>query len=172
MPLPEQFEFLVANFVDTAAITTSMVGSVNQFKASNPEYYKEVISGINSENLKSLNALRKINSNSATEKDYDSFRISFEASRKMTKKLGELSNVAIEPDDATALIEKSLTRGAFVSKLPGAGGYDSIVALVRSREDLKNLKKFWSEQKSLQLLNVEKNSSGFEIIKSKNKVAL
>jgi ERG8-type phosphomevalonate kinase len=179
LSLPKTFDFIVANFKNNAAITTSMVGEVNKFKAAQPEKYREITSAIDNENKIAIGALRAIADtpelksilrhdgvNSELQHNLDIFKSSFNKGRLLTKKLGELSGAQIEPDAATRLIEKSVEKGAFVVKLPGAGGYDSIGALLlngygsSARESVSS---FWTGNESLHLMNLRRSSSGFSI---------
>ena len=167
MPLPSAFDLMLANFINKAAITVSMVGSVNQFKAEHPDSYSDMIKEMNARNTDALNAMRKIVHDGSSEESFEDFKSSFDEARYATKRLGELSNVIIEPDDATELIEESERHGAFVAKLPGAGGYDSIAALIRKDRDdgaASKLSDFWSRNRSLQMLHVKRRSVGIEVL--------
>lgn len=149
--LPEQFRLLFANFGESM-ITTKALGSMSDFKLKDPGTYKNLIKGINDENARAIDALRKINK--GDEGALDSFRESFDNGRELTKRLGILSGVDIEPDDCTKLIEESRKNGAFVSKLPGAGGKDAIAALSLSDKDAELLRNFWRSRHSLKILDI------------------
>ncbi len=149
--IPDGFQLLLATFGDSM-ITTSAVGSVSSFKKKDPDTYDALIRVINEQNVLAINALKKISRGS--EDHFDSFKLAFDTGRLLTKKLGELSNVAIEPDDCTFLIEESERHGAYVSKLPGAGGKDAIAALALNDGDSKSLRKFW-KNKGLNILEVK-----------------
>ncbi len=166
-PLPNVFDFLVANFVGNAAITTSMVGSVNGFKETNRQEYDKIIREMDDRNrtaIEKLRLLQKI----GEEESFNEFKSAFDQARVASKRLGKLSNVPIEPDDATELIEESNANGGFATKLPGAGGYDSIASLIRvenGNKGMDKLRKFWSEKENLSTLKVVSNRKGVEVLK-------
>ncbi|MCL5434037.1 MAG: hypothetical protein M1538_03655 [Candidatus Marsarchaeota archaeon] len=158
--LPIIFDTLIANFINESSITTSLVGSVNEFKKHNPEVYANIINEINKSTKKAVNALYEINnSNNTNTNKIEEFIEEFEKSRLATKQLGKLSNTEIETDDITELIEKSKLNGALVARSPGAGGKDSLVALSLKGEKDK-LKKFWSTINILELLETEVQNNG------------
>ncbi|MCL5239430.1 MAG: hypothetical protein M1286_03090 [Candidatus Marsarchaeota archaeon] len=166
LPLPRAFDFLMASFSGNAAITTSMARSAGQFKQEQPERYSQAVGEMNKENELSISHLRKISRGDISEGTLSDFKEAFDRARLATKRFGEMSGVGIEPDDATSLIEESKKNGAFVAKLPGAGGYDSIAALVRNHagtSDTERLKNFWSSSSSLQLLGVARHDGGAEV---------
>lgn len=165
LPLPEIFEVAVAKFARKSAITTAMVGSVNKFKNENPEAYGMFIGMINKETLTAISTLEKINKFIDVEANVQLFKTAFNKSRLFTKTLGVMAEVEIEPDDATRLIDKTVENGAFVARLPGSGGYDSIAAIVMKGEKSKEIKKvlkFWGSIPYLQVMDVKKNYSSFE----------
>lgn len=157
--LPDIFKTSMANFVNEAAITTSLVSVVNEFKKKNPQIYKDIITEMNDSAEKAVSALSRINSWDNTNK-IEEFVDNFERSRLATRKLGELSGADIEPADATKLIEGSKKEGALVAKLPGAGGKDSIVAISKSGDEAEHLKRFWSSDDHLELLSVSMQNNG------------
>ena len=143
LQLPDNFIMSFANFGESM-ITTKAIGSISDFKVKDPDTYLSLVSEINRENVTAIKALKKIKKG-----DYDSletFRAAFERGRHLTKKLGMLGNVGIEPDDCTDLIEKSMKHGAYVAKLPGAGGRDAIAAFSLDATAQKNLAEFWRNQ--------------------------
>lgn len=149
--MPADFKPLFANFGE-AMITTQAVGSVSDFKKKDPETYNKLINDINDENMKAVEALKKIKNGDGYAAA--AFREAFDKGRLLTKKLGELSNVGIEPDDCTQLIEESKNTGAFVAKLPGAGGKDAIAALSLTQQDHERLREFWKSRKDLSISNL------------------
>ncbi len=155
--LPKEFKLLFANFGE-AMITTQAVGSVSDFKKKNPDIYNKLIKEINDENVKAVEALRKVKNGDG---DYlPLFKEAFDKGRILTKKLGELSNVDVEPQDCTQLIEDSKRNGAFVAKLPGAGGKDAIAALSLDNDLYSSLKSFWERRKELNLLDIKAVENG------------
>ena len=150
--LPNKFRLLFANFGE-AMITTAAVGSVSDFKKRNPDEYNKLIKQINDENVRAVDALKKIG---ACDKDaIMPFKDAFDKGRLLTKKLGELSNMEVEPEDCTKLIEESKAKGAFVAKLPGAGGMDAIAALALDTKSYDTLKAYWNKRKDLSMLPIK-----------------
>ncbi|MEM3227738.1 MAG: hypothetical protein QXK65_02210 [Candidatus Micrarchaeaceae archaeon] len=172
MKLPENLKFAVADFVGAAAITTTMVGSVNMFKKSAPEEYYKLINAMNNENVKAIESLKNINKGKNIEDNLENFKQSFNAGRRLAKTLGERSNVPIETDEITDLIEKTVEKGAFVAKSPGSGGYDSIAALFLVKDDsaYRNVVDFWSNDHRLRPFQLERNSNGLEINRDRQKL--
>jgi phosphomevalonate kinase len=160
LSLPKELRLVFANFVGEAMITTAGVGSVSEFKKNNPDRYSELVRSINDQNVKAVEALKKLGGGST--EAYALFEESFEKGRVFTKELGVLSGVGIEPNDCTKLIEGSKMNGAFLAKLPGAGGKDAIAALVLSRKDETRLKRYWKKNKALSLLKLKIGSMGLQ----------
>ena len=156
--LPKEFRLLFANF-GNSMITAKAIGSVSDFRKSNPHTYSDIMNEVNKENIKAINALRDMK-DGISENALEKFREAFNRGRVITKKLGLLSNVGIEPDDCTALIEDSVKHGAFVAKLPGAGGKDAISALSIGQKSQSALYRFWKSKKELSVLDVRFTSDG------------
>ncbi len=158
--MPSGFELLFANFVGESMVTTKAVGSVSTFKTKDPEKYLSVINRINEENVNAINALKKFDGNAEAKRE---FAEAFIAGRRYTKELGILSNTEIEPEDCTELIEQSEHNGAFVAKLPGAGGRDAIAALCDSTANRQKLSAFWSARKELSENRIGFYNEGFDV---------
>ncbi len=156
--LPDEFKLLFANFTGESMITTAAIGSVSGFKAKEPEKYADLIKRINDENQKAVDAIKRFE---AGDKDaLGLFKEGFEEGRRLTKELGILSSVSIEPDDCTNLIEESKNNGAFLAKLPGAGGKDSIAALALSEAEKARLKNFWKGRGDIGVLDLNFSETG------------
>ncbi|MGC9132696.1 MAG: hypothetical protein ACP5HJ_03645 [Candidatus Micrarchaeia archaeon] len=152
--LPNFFEIALANFVGTSASTTSLVSKVNEFKRAQPREYKKLIKKIKENDEKAifiLESLRRIKEKETRNNLLSRFALNFERSREFTKKLGELSGAEIEPEKYSKLIEKTKKAGAFVARLPGAGGGDSIVALCLSKELKNKVENFWKGYKQIRM---------------------
>lgn len=159
--LPAEFKLTFANFVGESMITTESIGSVSEFKKNSPDMYNELMRELNQANLDAIGYLKKIING---DKDAMAmFQESFEKGRSLLKELGNLSKVGIEPEDCTALIEESKKNGAFVAKLPGAGGKDSIAALSISKEGKSQLRKYWKGRKELAILDIKLNKKGLTL---------
>ncbi len=154
--MPKGFKILFANFGESM-ITTKAVGSVSDFKKNDPHIYFDLIKELNEDNNKAVKALKAAKEGKAAA--MEEFRAAFDHGRSLTKKLGIFSNVGIEPDDCTELIEESKKNGAFVAKLPGAGGKDAIAAISLDTASRASLRKFWKSRK-LNILKVKPVSDG------------
>ena len=163
--LPPVFKSCMANFVGDSAITTSLVGTVNEFKKRDPQSYKNIIAEINESAEKAVIALSRIKDKNSTS-SIEEFVDNFEKSRLATKELGRLSGANIEPDDTTELIEESKRNGALVAKLPDAGRKDSIVAISIGDDKASSLKRFWSKKSNLEVLDVLMQNKGVATPKS------
>ncbi len=150
--MPEGLRLSFANFTGESMTTTKAVGSVSDFKKRDPDAYSKLMEEINAENVKAIAALKAVSKGDAGA--YDEFGLAFDAGRAMTKRLGESSGVSIEPDDCTALIDESKSNGAFVAKLPGAGGKDAIAALSRDADSKGRLERFWRGRSELKIQDI------------------
>ncbi|MDE1851907.1 MAG: hypothetical protein KGH69_04445 [Candidatus Micrarchaeota archaeon] len=158
--MPGIFKMSYASFVGEGMSTKAAVSKVFEFKKSNPERYMELIGEIGNASNRSIDSLRRISVDGSDSDARNEFRSSFNAGRVATKRLGIESGVEIEDDYSTGLIEESCRNGAFVAKLPGAGGRDAIAALSISPDDEK-LRRFWSSNKSLSVLDIRTSNEGF-----------
>ncbi len=155
--MPRELKLVFANFGDSM-ITTKALGSVSEFKIKDPRTYSKLMKEIDSANRDAVNALERMKN--GENGDEDAFRESFDIGRAATKKLGALSGVGIEPDDCTQLIEDSKKNGAFVAKLPGAGGRDAVAALCRSDSERLRLREYWNGRKELRVLELNSVEGG------------
>ena len=161
--LPSIFKTTMANFVNNAAITTSLVGVVNEFKKRSPDTYQEIINEINKYAERASACMAKINGPDDST-NIDAFVENFEKSRMATKMLGELSGADIETEDQTKLIEESKKNGALVARLPGAGGKDSIVALSLDDKSAAQIRNFWPRNDKLEVIGVSMQNDGVTCI--------
>ncbi|BCS90784.1 MAG: phosphomevalonate kinase [Candidatus Micrarchaeota archaeon] len=136
--------------------TNDLVSKVFEFKKANSSLYNEIISLIDYYDRRAIRALSHIESNKTR------FKYAFTAARLLTKLLGREAGVDIEDDKTTALIESLEENGAFVARVPGAGGKDAIAALSISKSDYNRLKLF-AKKKHLDLIELESYSKGFYV---------
>ncbi len=160
--LPSMFGSSMAHFLEEGVSTTSFVSKVNEFKKKNPEEHKRLIEEINAHNLKALEALSNINAGTDVEHNLSVFKSSAEAGRIKTKLLGKASETDIEPESCTKLIEESERNGAFIAKLPGAGGKEAIAALCTNGM-CAELEKFWRTRADLRVLDVKMVNQGYSV---------
>ncbi|MEK6954160.1 MAG: hypothetical protein AABX01_04075 [Candidatus Micrarchaeota archaeon] len=142
--LPNNFIPLLA-YAGKSASTSEMIGKIVKMKAKGKQDYAALIHEIDSANAQAISDLGR--------GDMASFKHHFKDGRLPTKKLGELAGAEIESSAMTRLIEESMGHGAFVCKLPGAGGGDIIAAICLSKKDAIRLREFWRSRK-LKVLNV------------------
>lgn len=159
MQLPRVFTAVIANIPNTSTSTIKMMAGIKPFKENYPDEYNALFAKLNEHNKTALNALRALTKGTESLQE---FRIAFDASRSLVKKLGEKSGVEIESNAFSELIEDSKQHGAFVALLPGAGGGDSIAALCLSPRDASRLKSFWNSR-GLQVLNISTSNEGVKL---------
>lgn len=151
---PSNLKLVFASFPDQSMSTTGAVGKIMEFKKNNPNEYEKFMQEINTGNKLAIEALEK--------GDMENFKIFFEKARVLTKNLGKKVDVNIESDEMTELIEETKQNGAFVAKLPGAGGGDAIVAICSKDKDAKLVKKFWKKRR-LNIFNLNVNNEGVKV---------
>jgi phosphomevalonate kinase len=158
--MPDNFIVAMGNFVGTSASTSEMVKKINEWKATNTDAYKKLMHDMDESNKEAIRHLREINN--GNKEAMEKFRHAFREGRALTKKLGDLSGAPIETDDFTDIIDKTERNGAFVAKLPGAGGGDNISAICLSRGDKERVEKYWGscEIKKIQPTPVSTSNSG------------
>ncbi|MFH0713568.1 MAG: hypothetical protein V1722_03420 [Candidatus Micrarchaeota archaeon] len=159
MQLPRVFTAVIANIPNTSTSTTKMMAGIKPFKEKHLDEYNALFAKLNEHNKTVLNALRALTKGTESLQE---FRIAFDASRSLVKKLGEKSGVEIESNAFSELIEDSKQHGAFVALLPGAGGGDAIAALCLSARDASRLKSFWNSR-GLQVLNISTSDKGVKL---------
>lgn len=159
-PMPGIFKMSYASFVGEGMSTKAAVSKVFEFKKGDPERYGELIRAINDASSRSIDSLRRISGKGEDPEELEEFKNSFNEGRMATKRLGVESGVSIEDDYSTNLIEESCRNGALVAKLPGAGGRDAIAALSIGSDD-ERLKRFWSSNGSLSVLDIRMGNEGF-----------
>lgn len=144
LPMPAEFKMLVANFEGRAMLSAEAIANVAQFKSRNPERYQEVITNINDATVEFVKLLKRISNGQGRETDLYGIRETIDIGRKWSRILGQESSVNVEPADCRELIERSNKHGALFSKLPGSGGYDSIVSVYRTSEEGDRIRDFWN----------------------------
>ncbi len=173
---------LVLGDVSVGSNTPLMVSKVLAWRAANQEQADKLWKDINDQNeivASSFAALRKRDraqlercalldaSVWASEEGGDEgallhqLREAFIAARKGLKRMGELADVPIEPDEQTALCDASMRApGVIVCGVPGAGGQDAVVAVViGSGKPLQALWRDWTAATVLPML-VRENPRG------------
>ncbi len=157
LSLPPGFLAAFGNFVGGSTSTSEMVKKVREWKEREPETYRALVHEIDEANRRAVRALQDINrlarekgqayeatlQSNGTHPSFAAFKRAWREGRKHTKQLGERCGADIESDECTTLIEETEKMGAFVAKLPGAGGEDAIAALCLSIPEKKRVQEFW-----------------------------
>ncbi|MBI4406819.1 hypothetical protein HY571_02805 [Candidatus Micrarchaeota archaeon] len=171
LTLPRSFVTVVANIRGTSASTTEMVAKVKAFKEAQRAEYDRIIKEIDQSAKEANNALAKLNEAVQRGEKIQlghprlaSFAEHFEKSRNATRELGEKSGAQIEPAPLSAIILESIKNGAFVCRLPGAGGGDAIAAICLSRRNATKLKRFWAK-KGFEVLDLKVTEKGVAVEK-------
>ncbi|KAI1158369.1 ribosomal protein S5 domain 2-type protein [Nemania serpens] len=134
--------------VDCGSQTVGMVKKVLHWRESNPTESKKLWDELQSRNIK-LGAL-------LSESKLDQIRPAVADIRELIRAMGTQSDVPIEPESQTSLLD-ALTEveGVYNGVVPGAGGFDAVVLLMKDDEATeKRVKDFvakWSEEKGGQV---------------------
>ncbi len=175
--LPRNFRLVVAS-LDKSASTVNLASKVQEiFGKPHPQL---ILKELNDANVSAIRSLKQImalengadynrfleaaESNSFSNESiaFLEFKHACEKSRILTKKLGQLAGVEVESDEFTKLIEESEKNGAFVCRLPGAGGGDCIAAICLSDASVNMLESFW-RSRGLKALNVNASNAGLKV---------
>ncbi|KAK6600132.1 Phosphomevalonate kinase [Botrytis cinerea] len=90
----------------------------------------------------------------------------FSAIREKIREMGKLSGVPIEPEEQTKLLDDVIenVEGVIGGVVPGAGGYDAIVLLVRDdQETMDQIKSFLAQWGNVKLLGVKGEMDGARV---------
>ncbi len=161
--VPTKFEILFANFIGNGAITVNMVKEVNKFKERDPDSYFGIINNIEAATVSTINAFEAMNKGDSVEDNMKALKRSIDEGRKFSKELGVRSGVDIESDVNTKLIEDTNAHGAALTKLPGAGGNDAILALFTDVARKEAVKSFWLENNSLDVIKLDLYNKGVKV---------
>ena len=132
--------------VDCGSETVGMVKQVLAWKKDDPEGSKKLwdeLQGCNETLAKKLTAGAGI----------EEFRKAFGEIRERIREMGTKSGVPIEPKEQTELLDAVTAgvEGVAGGVVPGAGGYDAVVLLVKDDEEtMSAIEKFlekWSKEK-------------------------
>ncbi|MFQ6009862.1 MAG: hypothetical protein ACE5J7_01950 [Candidatus Aenigmatarchaeota archaeon] len=140
LPFPDVLHTIVG-YTGSAANTRIMVRKVREWAAKSPDEYAALLHTLNEEDKKAIGALRDINENRGGA--IDKFAKSFMLSRKLTRELGRRSGAPIETPELSQMIDAALEAGAIASKLPGAGGGDSIIAIYTDEKVRQSIHDAW-----------------------------
>ncbi|RAL65675.1 hypothetical protein DID88_005344 [Monilinia fructigena] len=151
---------LVMCDVDCGSQTVGMVKKVLEWRARDPIASKTLWDELQSRNEKLASHL--------SSNDVAAAAGAFAAIREKIREMGALSGVPIEPEAQTKLLDAVIANveGVVGGVVPGAGGYDAIVLLVKDDEETtEGIKKFlanWSKDQgsNVKLLGVKGEMEG------------
>jgi phosphomevalonate kinase len=151
---------LVMCDVDCGSETVGMVKKVLEWRKQDPANAKAIWDQLQQENE---TLAKRLLSGSPAE-----LRKSFPAIRAHIRDMGARSGVPIEPPEQTALLDAITDNvdGVYGGVVPGAGGYDAIVLLVKDDDDttskLRAFLKEWSSSRgeNVKLLSVKGEMEG------------
>ncbi|MBI4399945.1 hypothetical protein HY570_04305 [Candidatus Micrarchaeota archaeon] len=163
LTMPAFFHVVVGNFKGESASTVDMIKKVREWKETHRSEYDRLIARINEANEEAIQYIRDMKT--FDERVLKEFKKSFDLSRNLTRELGLLSGGDIQTEKFSQLIRFTFKNGAFVCKLPGAGGGDSIVAICLSNENELLVKNFWKtyNEKKIEILDVKIDNRGLEV---------
>ena len=100
------------------------------------------------EKLKTMDLSEKLNISKEIIMKLLKLKSLFLNTRIALKKMGDNAGVPIEPTEQTLLCNSTMKLpGVLSCSVPGAGGYDAIVAIVLGNNSLKNVEEHWLNQK-------------------------
>ncbi|KAI8679753.1 Phosphomevalonate kinase [Fusarium keratoplasticum] len=145
--------------VDCGSKTVGMVKKVLAWKAQNPEASKELWDELQRRNEQFIATLNA--------GDVEQLPSRIAAVRELIRKMGDASEVPIEPESQTELIDGlSTVEGVYGGVVPGAGGFDAVALLMRDDEETKQrveeFLKRWAQDKGtkVKLLAVKGEMQG------------
>ena len=166
---PDTFKLIFVDFKGESTSTRQFVAQTYKLKEKNPEYYNFLIKSMDNENVSAIKYLDAISKGNNSESNLRSLRDSINMGRIYLKNLGISSEIEIEDDQQTKLIDLACMNGAYFGKLPGSGGKDAVVFITKSDEDKLKLNKFINSNKQLGILNIEIDNRGLVASSSKLK---
>lgn len=151
--------------VECGSQTVGMVKAVNAWRAADPEGSRALWDELQGRN----EALARVLADGRV----DDLPAALAASRELVRAMGSRSDVPIEPESQTELIDAlSAVEGVYGGVVPGAGGFDAVSLLVKDDEDtVARLERFleeWSAKKKdskVKLLGVKGELEGVRVEK-------
>lgn len=116
--------------VDCGSKTVGMVKKVLKWRSSNPEESKKLWDELQKRNEQLIATLNA--------GDVENLPGEITAVREMIRQMGSASDVPIEPESQTELLDAlSSVEGVYGGVVPGAGGYDALALLMKDDEETK-----------------------------------
>ncbi|KAL7760211.1 hypothetical protein ACKLNR_010301 [Fusarium oxysporum f. sp. zingiberi] len=145
--------------VDCGSKTVGMVKKVLKWRSSNPEESKKLWDELQKRNEQLIATLNA--------GDVENLPGKITAVREMIRQMGSASDVPIEPESQTELLDAlSTVEGVYGGVVPGAGGYDALALLMKDDEETKQrVEAFldkWAKEKGtkVKLLGVKGEMEG------------
>ncbi|KAF5228150.1 hypothetical protein FANTH_14572 [Fusarium anthophilum] len=145
--------------VDCGSKTVGMVKKVLKWRSSNPEESKKLWDELQKRNEQLIATLNA--------GDVENMPRKITAVREMIRQMGSASDVPIEPESQTELLDAvSTVEGVYGGVVPGAGGYDALALLMKDDEETKQrVEEFldkWAKEKGtkVKLLGVKGEMEG------------
>ncbi|KAH7483563.1 hypothetical protein FOMA001_g6422 [Fusarium oxysporum f. sp. matthiolae] len=145
--------------VDCGSKTVGMVKKVLKWRSSNPEESKKLWDELQKRNEQLIATLNA--------GDIENLPGKITAVREMIRQMGSASDVPIEPESQTELLDAlSTVEGVYGGVVPGAGGYDALALLMKDDEETKQrVEEFldkWAKEKGtkVKLLGVKGEMEG------------
>lgn len=133
MQLPRGMQMVLCD-VECGSQTPSMVKKVLQWRSENQKEADAIWNALETVNEGLREELKKLaqEPNGVISDDYTNVRTYIENAREIIRTMGRKSGVPIEPSVQTELLDTASTLdGVIGGVVPGAGGYDAIVLLIR-----------------------------------------
>ncbi|CCT64059.1 related to phosphomevalonate kinase [Fusarium fujikuroi IMI 58289] len=116
--------------VDCGSKTVGMVKKVLKWRSSNPEESKKLWDELQKRNEQLIATLNA--------GDVENLPGKITAVRELIRQMGSASDVPIEPESQTELLNAlSTVEGVYGGVVPGAGGYDALALLMKDDEETK-----------------------------------
>lgn len=145
--------------VDCGSESVGMAKKVLSWKAADPDRAVPLWTDLQRRNETLAQSLR--------DGKVDELPAKLNSVRELIREMGQLSDVPIEPESQTELLDAaSGVDGVYGGVVPGAGGYDAVVLVMKNDEaTLKRVEEFlagWSKEKqtNVKLLPVEGEMEG------------
>ncbi|KAF5559926.1 phosphomevalonate kinase [Fusarium phyllophilum] len=145
--------------VDCGSKTVGMVKKVLKWRSSNPEKSKKLWDELQKRNEQLIATLNA--------GDVENLPGKITAVREMIRQMSSASDVPVEPESQTELLDAlSTVEGVYGGVVPGAGGYDALALLMKDDEETKQrVEEFldkWAKEKGtkVKLLGVKGEMEG------------
>lgn len=151
---------LVMCDVDCGSKTPGMVKQVLQWRKQNPQIANSIWDELQATNSRLAAELVSL-SKAGSSNDYDKLRDIIQENRKLVRQMSKESNVPIEPEAQTKLLDAcSQIKGVIGGVTPGAGGYDAVVLLIEDKAEVVESLRDMLKDYKFEVKDVETVGSG------------